>query len=48
MAKNENGIKMNVTAIRVVFQSLLVALWLARVPRPLHLHATRNFVKKEA
>jgi len=52
MAKNENGIKMNVITIQiplwVVFQSLLPALWLARVPMPLHLHATRNFGKKEA
>jgi len=51
MAKNENGIKMNVIAIQiplwVVFQSLLAALWIARVSMPLHLHATRNFGKKE-
>ena len=52
MAENENGIKMNVIAIQIplwfVFQSLLAALWLASVPMPLHLHATRNFGKKEA
>jgi len=46
MAKNENDIKMNVIAIQIPL--FLAALWLARVPMPLHLHATRNFGKKEA